>query len=71
MTRRQVAFLLIVLGVSPLLLFVAATWFALFHHMFIIGIRLRPASIVLALPFLFILIGVILLYRGKRQRNSN
>jgi hypothetical protein len=71
MTRRQVAFLLIALGVGPVLIFVAATWFVWFHHMFIIGIQWRPASIVLALPFLSVLIGVALLYRGRSQRNSS
>ena len=50
----------------------AIVWFVLwFHHMFIIGIRLNPASIVLTLPFVLLLIGTVLLYRSKNERESS
>jgi hypothetical protein len=68
MRRREVAFLLIGLGVGLIFAVAAIVWFALwFHHMFIIGIRLNPASIVLTLPFLLVLIGSMLLYPRKRE----
>jgi hypothetical protein len=72
MTRREIGFLLIGLGAGLILAVAAIIGFVLwFHHMFIMGIQWHPASIVLALPFLFVLIGVTLLYRGKMPPTSN
>jgi hypothetical protein len=70
MTRREIGFLLIGLGAGLIFAVVAIIEFVLwFHHMFIIGVRWLPGSIVLALPLLFVLIGVTLLYRRKTQPN--
>jgi len=71
MTRREVAFLLIELGVGLILAVVAIVEFILwFHRMFIVGIRLSwsPGSIVLALPFILMLIGSMLLFPGKGEQ---
>jgi hypothetical protein len=72
MRRREAAFLLI--GFGGGLIFAAAAIVGLalwFHHMFIVGIQLKPASMVLTIPFLLVLIGSMLLYRGKGERKSN
>jgi hypothetical protein len=71
MTRRELGFLLIGLGTGLILAVAAIIEFFWFHHMFINGVRLIPATIVLALPFLFVLIGVFLPYRRRGQPNSN
>ncbi|HET6169684.1 MAG TPA: hypothetical protein VFE01_05860 [Terracidiphilus sp.] len=72
MKRREVAFLLIGLGIGLIFAVVGVVEFILwFHHMFIAGIKWHPASIVLALPFLLILIGSMLLYRNNSERESN
>jgi hypothetical protein len=72
MTKREVGFLLVGLGVGLILAVAAIVYFVLwFHHMFIMGIQWHPASIALALPFLFVLIGSILLYCGRSGTNSN
>ncbi len=64
---RELAFLLVGLGVG-LMFAVAAivevmTWW--WHHMFIIGFHWGPGLIVLALPFLLIALGSILIYRTR------
>lgn len=71
MTKREVGFLLIGLGVGLVLAVVAVIEFVLwFHHMFIVGIRFKPVSVVLAFPFLLMGAGFLLLKRGTPQ-NSN
>jgi heme/copper-type cytochrome/quinol oxidase subunit 1 len=71
MTRREVAFLLIGLGTGLVFAVAVVIEFVMwFHHMFIVGISWRPGSIVLAVPFLLILIGSTLLIRSKGQRNA-
>jgi len=69
MTRREIAFLLIGFGVGlPFAVIGAATLVAVWmHHMFIMGISGRPASVFLVLPFLPLIVGLILLYRHRRQ----
>ena len=70
MTRRELALLLIGLGVGLILAVAAAIEFVLwFHHMFVMGFGWRPGSVLLTLPFLLILLGSILLYRSKGERN--
>jgi MFS family permease len=72
MTRRLIAFVLIGSGVG--LIVGAAVGIVLFvwtHHMFIFGIRWRPSSILLALPFLLILFGSTLLLRRNSRQNSD
>jgi hypothetical protein len=69
MRRREVAYLLIGLGVGLIFAVAAIGWFAV--HMFIIGIKWNPASIVLTLPFLLVLIGSMLLYRSRSERKPN
>jgi hypothetical protein len=65
-------FLLIGLGAGLIFAVAAIIEFVFwFHHMFIVGVQWRPASIVLGLPFLFVSVGIALLYRGKSQSNSN
>jgi uncharacterized membrane protein len=72
MTGREAGFLLIGLGTGLILAVVATVELVLgFHHMFIVDVHLQPGSIVLALPFLLMLIGVILLFRTKRRSISN
>jgi hypothetical protein len=68
-TRREIAFLLIGLGVGLLVaaavIVETAFWM---HHMFIIGIQWRPASIILVTPFVMIVAGAILL--GRHRSNT-
>jgi hypothetical protein len=71
MTRREVSFLLIGLGISLILAVAAIIEFVLwFHHAFILGISWRPGSALLVLPFLLVLLGSILLLRSKGERTS-
>jgi hypothetical protein len=68
MTKREAAFLLIGLGVGLLLAVVAVVELVLtFHHTFIMGISWRPGTILLALPFLLVLIGAVMLRRPSRS----
>jgi len=68
MTRRETGFLLIGLGVGLILSVVLAIEFFInFHHMFIIGIKWQSASLS-AVPFLLIMIGLLLIYRGKKYQ---
>jgi len=72
MRRRDVAFLLIGLGIGLIFAVVAVIEFVLwFHHMFIVGIEWHRASVVLAIPFLLVLIGSALLCRSGGERNSS
>ena len=64
MRRREIAYLLIGLGVGFIFAVASMAWFVWFHHMFIIGIKWNPASIVLTLPFLLVLIGSIQIGRA-------
>jgi hypothetical protein len=68
MTKREIGFLLIGLGVGLLaaaaVIVETAFWM---HRMFIIGIQWRPASIVLAIPFVLIIAGAILLVRQRSK----
>jgi len=66
MSKRELGFLLIGFGTG--LLFAAAgmvesvLWF---HHMFIFGFAWIPSSIVLALPFVIIAVGIVFLRRAR------
>jgi hypothetical protein len=73
MTRREVGFLLIGLGVGLILAAAATVELVLwFHHAFIFGVSWRPGSAFLALlPFLLVLLGSLLLFRRKSKRHSN
>ena len=72
MTRREVAFLLIGLGVGLIMAVAAIIKFVLsLSRDFAIGISWRPASVFLALPILLVLLGLILLFRNKGERISN
>jgi hypothetical protein len=72
MKRREVAFLLIGLGAGLIFAGVAIVWFVLwFHHVFIFGIRWNPASVVMAIPFILVLIGSILLFGRRGERTSS
>jgi hypothetical protein len=73
MNRRETGFLLIGLGVGLVLsLAAAAVEIALwFRHMFIVGVRWAPGSALFALPFILLLIGALLLRRGKKSQNPN
>ena len=69
MTKRESAFLLIGLGVGLILAVVGVVELVLaFHHTFIMGISWRPGTILLALPFLLIVTGAIIL---RRTRNAS
>jgi hypothetical protein len=72
MTRRECSFFLIGLGAGLLFSVAAVIEMALWmHHMFIIGIRWGPASVVFLLPLLLIFIGSALLLREKFRPRSN
>ncbi len=72
MARRELGFLLVGLGAGLVLAVVAVIEFMLsFHQMFIFGILWRPESVLLAVPFLSILIGLILLRRRKDNQNQS
>jgi hypothetical protein len=68
MTKRELGFLLI--GFGSGLVFAAVAVVELVvgfrHHMFIIGLSWRPASVLLALPLVFIAVGIAL---SRRQAN--
>ena len=71
MARRELGFLLSGLGAGLVLAVVAVIEFVIsFHHMFIVGISWRPGSLLLAVPFLLILFGLILLRRRKDRQNQ-
>jgi hypothetical protein len=71
MTRRELGFLLVGLGAGLVLAVVAVIEFMLsFHHMFIVGIRWHPESVLLAVPFLLILFGLVLLRRRRDTQNQ-
>jgi membrane protein implicated in regulation of membrane protease activity len=68
-TRRELAFLLIGLGMG--LLLSAAAIVEFFRHMYIIGFQWRAESILLvSLPFLLMLAGTAFLRTGKKQKKS-
>jgi hypothetical protein len=66
MSKRELGFLLIGFGIGLLFAVAAVVESVLwFHHMFIIGFAWRPGSIVLALPFVLIAIGIVLSRRAR------
>lgn len=69
MTKRELAYLLIGLG-TGLLLSLAAVGFVL-SQMFIMGFAWKLGSVVLALPFVMIFVGIVLLIRHRVRPNSN
>jgi hypothetical protein len=73
MRRREFAFLLIGSGIGLAFASVAIAGFAFwsFHHMFILGIQWGPVSILLALPFLLVLVGLFILFRGKGEQKTS
>jgi hypothetical protein len=58
--------LLIGIGSGLILAFAAVLVPIWYHHMFIMGFSWQPGSIVLALPFVLILVGAVLLFRERR-----
>ena len=69
MTRREIAFLLIGLGVAlPFAVIgfvdVISIWR---HHMFILGFTWSPSAVLLVLPFLPLILGCILLYQDRSK----
>jgi len=70
MTKRDLAFLLIGMGVGLMLSAVAVVELAFtFHHMFIVGFVWRPSSIaVLAAPFVVITAGGVVLWQSRRDQ---
>jgi heme/copper-type cytochrome/quinol oxidase subunit 1 len=72
MTKRNFAYLLIGFGAGLLVSVAAIIEFVVwFHHMFIVGLAWRPGSVVLALPFVMIFVGLAFLVRDKTQPKSN
>jgi hypothetical protein len=72
MKKREVAFLLIGLGIGLILSVVAIVEFVMwFHHMFIVDVKWHPASALLAVPFLLVLIGSMLLFGSEGKHHSN
>ena len=62
--KRELGFLLIGFGIGLLLAVAVVIESVLwFHHMFMIGFAWRPGSVVLALPFVLIAVGIVLLRR--------
>ena len=71
MSKRELAYLLIGLGTGLLFSVAAIVELAFwFHHMFIVGFAWRPGSLVLALPFLLILSGIVMLVRKSNKARS-
>jgi hypothetical protein len=69
--RRKLGFLFVGLGAGLVLAVMAVIEFVVWsHHMFIIRISWRPGSVLLAVPFLLILLGLILLRRSKGIQNQ-
>jgi hypothetical protein len=72
MSRREIGFLLIGLGIGLMLSVVAIVEYVMmFHHMFVIGIAWNPKSILLVLPFVLVGIGVVLLFRSRGKVIQN
>ena len=73
MSRREVAFLLIGLGLGLMLAVAEVIWLFVVwsHHMFIVGMRLSPGLALLGIPFLLLLVGVLLLYRSRSGTKSS
>ncbi len=69
MTKREIGFALIGLGSGLMLAVAVVLEFVLWsqHHMFIVGIQWRSASVFLAIPFLLVIVGARFL-RRKRSR---
>jgi hypothetical protein len=71
MARRELGLLLVGLVAGLVLAVVAVIEFVLsFHHKFIVGMSWRPGSVLLAVPFLLILFGLILLRRRKDSQTK-
>jgi hypothetical protein len=67
-SKREPGFLLIGFGVGFLFAVAAVVEYVLwFHHMFVMGFAWRPGSVVLALPFVLIVVGIAL-SRRRQQR---
>jgi tellurite resistance protein TehA-like permease len=72
MSRREVGFLLIGLGIGLLLAVVGVVELVYsFHHMFIIGISWTPGSLLLLLPFGLVGCGVTHLFRSQVRLNED
>jgi hypothetical protein len=66
MTKREGAFLLIGLGSGLVLAVALVVELVLnFHHTFIMGISWQPGTILLAVPFVLIIAGVVMLRRPR------
>jgi len=63
MNKRELGFLLIGIGIG--LLFTVVETVLWLHHMFTIGFGRRLGSIVLALPFVLIAVGIVLSRRAR------
>jgi hypothetical protein len=71
MTRREAGFLLVGLGTGLILAVAVVIEFLLsIHGMFVVGFRLRPESVALAIPFLLIALGLILMRHRKNGQQS-
>ena len=71
MSRRELGYFLVGLGAGLVLTVAVVIEFAFsFHHMFIVGISWGMGSIVLALPFVMILTGLILLRRNEDDHKT-
>jgi len=66
---REIAFLLIGLGAGLMLAVVAVIELmaSVYHHMFIIGFSWCPGSLLLALPFVLVAVGLVILYRDRSK----
>jgi hypothetical protein len=75
MSRRGLTFLLIGFGgIGIFLIFAVVVIVGIFiwyHNMFIVGIRWKPISFLLALPFVLVGIGVTLLYRSRSKETPS
>jgi hypothetical protein len=71
MTKREVAYLLIGLGIglmmSVALVIEMAFWF---HRVFIVGFAWRPASFILLMPLVSIFVGIFILINDRNKRFS-
>ncbi len=66
MTKREAGFLAIGIGAGLLAgVFLVIAPF-LYHHEFILGFDFRFGSVLLAIPFILIITGAILIFRNRR-----
>jgi hypothetical protein len=71
MTKRDTGFLLIGLGVGHIFSVATIFYFALLFHELFLVLAWKPGLVILAVPFVLIFAGTVILIRDRFQRISN